>query len=53
MGSKDRIKLGDYKSWDKFDVEKECAKVDKQHPAGEQSQNPVPAKLSESGEEIA
>ena len=48
----DKIKSGDYRSWDQYNVEKECEKVDQeetQASVGEQSKTSVPARLSESG----
>ncbi len=41
----ERIKSGDYRAWDKFDVDGECDKMDREEEAKPASVNAAPSKL--------
>ena len=52
--AEDRIKSTDYKSWDQYNVDKECSKLEKKadSPAKKPGGNADIAKLSERGETL-
>ncbi|XP_076808407.1 sperm-associated antigen 1-like [Clavelina lepadiformis] len=51
VGSKktERIRSADYKSWDKYDVDEECKKVDEQNPVVHETKTSIPHKVSAEG----
>lgn len=55
-GGKDRLKSGDYRGWDKFNVEEECDRVDQEKLKDKESPSAgktgVPISLSESGKSL-
>lgn len=54
-GQEQRLKSGDYRGWDEYNVDKECAKVDKAEPVEDKKPGITPTtkpKLSEKGEQL-